>query len=181
MIIKTQQTAPRSKIVERGTRPARKILPQSGGEPQLLFIPLGGLEEIGRNCSFFEYKNDIVITDVGIQFPEEDTPGVDYIIPNVTYLEGKKQNIQGIILTHGHYDHIAAIHYLIEKMGNPTIYTSEFTRAIVEKRHAEFVNAPKLKFVTVKEGDRVKISEHFTAEFFVVEHTIPQAYGFVLA
>ncbi|HTY39828.1 MAG TPA: ribonuclease J [Candidatus Paceibacterota bacterium] len=144
------------------------------------FIPLGGLEEIGRNCSFFEYKNEIVIVDVGIQFPEEETPGVDYIIPNIEYLAQKKQNVAGIVLTHGHYDHIAAIHYIIERLGNPIIYTSEFTRALVTRRHEEFPNAPKLRFVTVKEGSKVRISEHFSAEFFSVEHTIPEAYGFVL-
>ncbi len=173
---KTHRTPDMDSRVRKTTRPVGP----TGSENAVRFIPLGGLEEIGRNCSFFEYKNEIVIVDVGIQFPEESTPGVDYIIPNVTYLEAKKKNIQAIILTHGHYDHIAAIHYLIEKLGNPIIYTSEFTRAIVEKRHAEFTNAPKLKFITVKDGDRVKISENFTAEFFVVEHTIPQAYGFLL-
>jgi ribonuclease J len=149
-------------------------------ESAVRFVPLGGLEEIGRNCSYFEYKNEIVVVDIGIQFPEEETPGIDYIIPNVSSLEGKKQNVKALLLTHGHYDHIAAIHYLIEKLGNPIIYTSKFTKAIVEKRHEEFQHAPKLKFVTVEEGSRVKLSEHFSAEFFEVEHTIPEAYGFLL-
>src|SRR3990167_10167806 len=70
------------------------------------FIALGGLEEIGRNCSILEYKDEITIIDVGIQFPEEETPGIDYIIPNISYLESKKQNIRAIVFTHGHYDHI---------------------------------------------------------------------------
>src|SRR3989344_9480754 len=82
----------------------------------LKLVPLGGLEEIGRNCSFLEYKDEIVIIDMGIQFPEEETPGIDFIIPNTTYLEGKKKNIKGLILTHGHFDHIGAIPYLIEKI-----------------------------------------------------------------
>ncbi len=180
MIRKTQQTAPRPRIVERGTRQARKTLPQGGGEPRLRFIPLGGLEEIGRNCSFFEYQNEIIITDVGIQFPEEDTPGVDYIIPNVAYLEEKKQNVRGIILTHGHYDHIAAIHYLVGKLGNPPIYTADITKAMVEKRHEEFTNVPKLRIQAIKHGERVKFSEHFTAEFFSVGHTIPDALGYIM-
>ncbi len=150
------------------------------GEPVLRFVPLGGLEEIGRNCSFFEYKNEIVIIDIGIQFPEEETPGIDYIIPNITYLEGKKENIRGLIITHGHYDHIAAIHYLIEKLGNPPIYTAGITKAIIEKRHQEFPNAPKLRFDVVKHGSVAKISEHFTAKFFNVDHTIPDAMGFIM-
>lgn len=144
------------------------------------FVPLGGLEEIGRNCSFFEYKNEIVIVDVGIQFPEEETPGIDYIIPNVSYLAERKQDIRGIILTHGHYDHIAAIHYLIEKLGNPMIYTAKFTKAMVEKRHEEFTNAPKLNFQVIEHGSEVKLGEHFSAKFFDVEHTIPEAMGFIL-
>lgn len=157
-----------------------KLIPPRDKPNTLQFIPLGGFEEIGRNCSFFEYGNEIVLIDVGIQFPEEATPGIDYIIPNVSYLESKKGHVKGIILTHGHYDHIAAIHYVLEKLGNPIIYTSRFTKAMVEKRHEEFVNAPKLKFQVVEEGSKVKISEHFEAEFFDIEHTIPEALGFVL-
>lgn len=146
----------------------------------LRFVPLGGLEEIGRNCSFFEYKNEIVVVDVGIQFPEEETPGIDYIIPNVAYLQARKQNIRAILLTHGHYDHIAAIHYLIEKMGNPTIYTAKFTKAMVEKRHEEFMNAPKLNFQVMEHGSEARLGEHFSVKFFDVEHTIPEAMGFIL-
>jgi len=148
--------------------------------PVLKFVPLGGLEEIGRNCSFFEYGNEIVIIDVGIQFPEESTPGIDYIIPNITYLQSKREHIRAILLTHGHYDHIAAIHYLIEKLGNPIIYTAEITKAIVERRHHEFTNAPRLRFEVIKHGSVARISEHFTAKFFNVDHTIPDAVGFVL-
>lgn len=155
-----------------------RFLPSEG--TQLKFIPLGGLEEIGRNCSYFEYGNEIVIVDVGIQFPEEATPGVDFIIPNVSSLENRKKDIRAIILTHGHFDHIAAIHYLIEKLGNPPILTSAFTKAIVEKRHEEFPNAPKLNFITVKNGSKIPISEHLTADFFSVGHTIPEALGFIL-
>ncbi len=149
-------------------------------ELNLRFIPLGGLEEIGRNCQYFEYGNEIVIVDVGIQFPEEATPGIDYIIPNVASLEHRKHDIKGIILTHGHYDHIAAIHYLVEKLGNPPIITSAFTKAMVEKRHEEFTNAPRLNFITVKDGSRVPLSPNLTAEFFAVGHTIPEALGFIL-
>ncbi len=161
---------------------------QSQGEKEAIvkesgavrFVPLGGLEEVGRNCSFFEYKGDIVVVDVGIQFPEETTPGVDYIIPNITYLEENKDKIKAILLTHGHYDHIAAIHYVIEKIGNPVIYTADFTKAVVEKRHQEFVNAPKLHFDVVKHGDKRKISDNLEVEFFNVDHTIPDALGFLL-
>jgi len=147
---------------------------------EVRFVPLGGLEEIGRNCAFFEYKNEILMIDVGIQFPEEETPGVDYIIPNVDYLEPKKERIKGIIFTHGHYDHIHALPYLIEKLGNPIIYTAKLTKALIEKRFNEFPNLPKLKFIVVKNGDKVKISENFEAEFFDIAHTIPDGLGVIL-
>src|SRR3989338_3349628 len=144
------------------------------------FSALGGLEEIGRNCSFFEYGNEIIMVDVGIQFPEEKTPGIDYIIPNITCLEPKRKNIKGIILTHGHYDHIHALPYLIEKLGNPIIYCVEITKMLIEKRFQEFPNLPKPKFQIVKGGNRLVLSENFTAEFFYVDHTIPDAVGFIL-
>lgn len=190
--------APKRIFTNKKSSPERKIHHKAGGvigesrsprfanetsqkqEAVLRFVPLGGLEEIGRNCAFFEYGNEIVVIDVGIQFPEEETPGIDYIIPNMTYLEPKKKNVRGIILTHGHYDHIHALPYVIEKLGNPIIYAVEFTKALIENRFQEFPNLPKPKIQIVKGGDRVTISEHFTAEFFYVDHTIPDAMGFVL-
>jgi ribonuclease J len=146
----------------------------------LKFVPLGGLEEIGRNCMFFEYKNEIVIIDMGLQFPEEETPGVDYIIPNISYLKEKKSNIVGIILTHGHYDHIGAIPYVIQDLGNPPIYATNLTKAIVLKRQEDFPNSPKLNIIEIKSGDHIKLSNHFEATFFGVPHTVPDSCGIVL-
>ena len=137
------------------------------------FAALGGLEEIGRNMSVFEYKNDIILLDAGIQFPEEDTPGIDYIIPNIEYLEPKKHRIKGLIITHGHYDHIGAIPYLMEKLGNPTIYTTALTAEIIKKRQEEFTNAPKLDIELIKNHDKIKISEDIEIEFFGIVHSIP--------
>ena len=146
----------------------------------LRFIPLGGLEEIGRNMMFFEYQNEIVIIDAGLQFPEEETPGVDFIIPNITYLQEKKANIQALIITHAHYDHIGAIPYIMEKIGNPPIYATSLTKALVNKRQDDFPNVPKLNIITVKNGEKVKISNHFSAEFFGIAHTIPESTAVVL-
>ena len=143
-------------------------------------VPLGGLEEVGRNCSFVEYKNEIVIIDAGLQFPEEETPGIDYIIPNTTYLEKKKENVHAILLTHGHYDHIGALPYMVQKLGNPPIYATSITKAIVERRQEDFPNAPKLNVITVKNGDEIKLSNNFTALFFGVPHTIPETTGILL-
>ena len=124
----------------------------------------------------FEYGRDIVIVDMGLQFPEEDMPGIDYIIPNAEYLRGKEKNIRGVIITHGHYDHIGAIPHLIPKLGNPPIYATELTRGIIAKRQEEYKNPINIK--TVKKIDRLKLGV-FDIEFFHVNHTIPDAVGVV--
>ena len=143
-------------------------------------MPLGGLEEVGRNAMFYEYKNEIVIIDLGLQFPEEETPGIDYIIPNVAYLETKKANIRAIVLTHAHYDHIGGLPHVIQRIGNPPIYATSLTKAIVERRQEDFPNSPKLVIQIVKNGDKIKLSNYFTAEFFGVPHTVPETTGVVL-
>lgn len=165
-----------SKAVPKQITPPKRT---STKKDALRLVPLGGLEEIGRNMSFMEYKDDIVIVDMGFQFPEEDTPGIDYIIPNISYLQSKKENIRGVILTHGHLDHIGAVPYLMSKLGNPPIYTLKLTKAMVEKRQEEFVNAPKLNIVAVKYGDKVKLGTNFEIEFFGVQHTIPDTTGII--
>jgi len=129
--------------------------------------------------SYIEYKDDIVIIDMGFQFPEEDTPGIDYIIPNIASLIPKKDKIRGIVITHGHFDHIGAIPYLVGKLGNPTIYTLKLPKAIIERRQEEFVNAPKLNIIEVKYGDKKKVGS-FELDFFGVEHTIPDSMGVVV-
>lgn len=141
---------------------------------------LGGLEEIGRNMMFFEYENEILIIDAGLQFPEEGTPGVDYIIPNVTYLEERKKNIKGLLITHGHYDHIGAIPHLLQKLGNPTIYATRLTKEIVLRRQEDYPNSPKPIFQEVNGGDTIKISEHFTVKLFDVVHNIPDGFGMII-
>jgi len=149
-------------------------------EDTVRFVALGGFEEIGRNMMFFEYKDEIVIIDAGLQFPEEETPGIDFIIPNVSYLEKKKKNIKALIITHGHYDHIGAIPYILEKIGNPPIYTTQLTKEIVVRRQEDFPNSPKPIFEIVNGGETRKLSENFTAEFIPVVHNIPEGVGIIL-
>lgn len=179
-----RRTAVPARRVARSVPPAPKgapkAKPSSPGEDSLRLIPLGGLEEVGRNMSLLEYKDEMVIIDMGLQFPEEETPGIDYIIPNIISLIPKKQNIKAVVLTHGHYDHIGAIPYLIGRLGNPPIYTLKLTKAIIEKRQEEFVNAPKLNTITVDYGDKVKVGKYFDLEFFGVQHTIPDTAGVVV-
>ena len=158
----------------------RHSLRKTGSGEAVRFAALGGLEEVGRNMMFFEYKDEIVIIDAGLQFPEETTPGIDFIIPNISYLEANKKNVKAMIITHGHYDHIGAIPYIMEKIGNPTIYTTALNKAIISRRQEEFINAPKINFELVKIGETRQLSENFKAIFFGVAHTIPDSVGVVL-
>ena len=157
-------------------KPIKKTL-SSSKEPKLKIIPLGGLEEVGKNMLFLEYEDEIVVIDAGLQFPEETTPGIDFIIPNVSYLEKNKHKVKGLIITHGHYDHTGAIPYVIGKLGNPTIYCAPITKAMIVKRHEEFRNLPKLDVEVVKPGDKVKFGKHLQGEFFELDHTIPDTVG----
>lgn len=146
----------------------------------LRFVPLGGLEEVGRNCMFFEYEDEIVVIDAGLQFPQESTPGIDFIIPNVKYLEANKHKIKALIITHGHYDHIGAIPYIIQKIGNPIIYAAPLSGEIIKKRQDDFPNVPKLNIISTKHGDKAKLGKHFEVEFFDLDHTIPDTLGTLL-
>jgi len=145
-------------------------------QSNLKIIALGGLGEVGRNMTLLEYEGKILIIDIGLRFPEEDMPGIDYIIPNIEYLRNKTKNILGVFVGHGHYDHIGAIPYLIEKLGNPTIYTASLTRGIILRRQEDFPNQPKLDIVTVKDGDQIKLG-CFDIEFFRQNHNIPDTLG----
>lgn len=165
----------------RPTKIRREILHEHNIGPVVKFIPLGGLEEIGRNMSTFEFENEIILADMGLQFPEEDTPGIDYIIPNINSLIPKKKNIKAIVITHGHFDHIGAIPYLMDKLGpHIPIYTAALTKEIIKKRQGDFPHASKLIINVVKGGDKIKLSEHFEAEFFETEHTIPDSISMVI-
>ena len=145
----------------------------------LKIIPLGGLEEIGRNMMVLEYKDEIIVIDMGLQFPEEDMPGIDYIIPNTSYLKDKRDKIKGVIITHGHYDHIGAIPHSIGRLGNPTIYTTPLTRGIILKRQDDFPNAPSLDICEIKKNDKIKLG-CFGIEFFHVNHNIPDGVGLMI-
>ncbi|MFH1979184.1 MAG: ribonuclease J [Patescibacteria group bacterium] len=149
-------------------------------QEKIRIIPLGGVEEIGRNMTVIELNNDIVVIDAGFQFPEEDTPGIDYILPNTKYLENRKNKIRGLILSHGHLDHIGGVPYLINKLGNPPIYTTKLTKAMVLKRQEEFTGGPKLNIQEIKSGHKISLGKSLGAEFFDVTHTIPDAIGTII-
>lgn len=176
---KTRRRSPGKTMGGPILRPQTTPPPEPDATEGLKVIALGGLEEVGRNMTLFEYKGDIVIVDVGLQFPEEDMPGIDYIIPNIEYLKGKEKNIQGIIITHGHLDHIGAISHLAPKLGYPPIYATALSRGIILKRHQDFPNGGELNISTIKKTDKL-ILGHFNVEFFHVNHNIPDSVGIAL-
>jgi len=148
----------------------------------LRIIPLGGCEEVGRNMTVFEYGQDIVILDMGLQFPEEDMPGIDYVIPNISYLKGKEKNIRGVIFSHGHLDHIGAAPILLKKLQNPQIIgrplTVEMIKHRVEEMHRN--SSKKLKITYVKDLQQKFNLGVFTLKFFPVDHAIMDAVGVIL-
>jgi len=142
-------------------------------------IPIGGCEEVGQNMTVFEYEDDIIILDIGLQFPEEDMPGIDYIIPNTKYLEGKEKRIRAVIFTHGHLDHIGAAPIVLEKLGNPPIITRPLTAALIKHKQEDYRkgSANKLKIIPVQKlGDTIRLGQ-FAVRFFQVEHSIMDSMG----
>lgn len=156
------------------TSPSARILNTSN----LKLIPLGGLGEVGRNMTLLEYQNKILIIDMGFRMPEEDMPGIDYIVPNASYLQERRKNILGVVFTHGHYDHIGAFPYLIGKIWNPNmeIFASPLARGIIIKRQDEFRNIPKIVINEIRDGSIIKLGP-FQVECFRQNHNIPDTLG----
>src|SRR3990167_8506298 len=147
----------------------------------LRIIPLGGVEEIGKNMTVIEYGEDIIVVDAGIQFTDDETPGVDYILPNIKYLEDRKDRIRALVITHGHLDHIGGIPYLITRLGNPPIYTREFGALLIQKRQVEFPHLPPLNIRIVEASDKsIPITPDLKVRFFGLTHSIPDSTGIII-
>src|SRR3989344_4749118 len=153
------------------------VIPPIGDNIRI--IPLGGVEEIGKNMSLIEYKNDIIVVDMGFQFNDDDTPGVDYILPNTKYLEDRKDKIRGVLITHGHLDHIGGIPYIMERIGNPPLYTRALTSIMIRKRQEEFPHLPELDIKVVEKEDTITMGD-LKVKFFAVTHTIPDSMGVII-
>ena len=151
-------------------------------ENTLKIIPLGGCEEVGRNMTCFEYGQDIVILDMGLQFPEEDMPGIDYVIPNVEYLKGKEKNIRAVIFSHGHLDHIGAAAILLPKLNNPPIIGRPLTLEMVKHRVEDLQRgaSKKLNTIYVKDIQQKMNLGAFTLGFFAIDHSVMDAVGVIL-
>ncbi|MFC1900207.1 ribonuclease J [Chloroflexota bacterium] len=147
-------------------------------KPRLKIIPLGGLSEIGKNMMVMEYEDDIIIIDAGLMFPGEDMLGIDIVIPDVNYLLDKKDKVRGIIVTHGHEDHIGALPYVLPQLDVP-VYSTKLTRGLisVKLKERKALSGATLKVVSF--GDKINLGK-FNVEFFPVCHSIPDSAGLII-
>jgi ribonuclease J len=169
----------RPSSVPREVKNDNVVIPPIGDAIRI--IPLGGVEEIGKNMTAIQFKDDIIVVDVGIQFSTEDTPGIDYILPNTKYLEDNKDKIRAVVITHGHLDHIGGLPYIMDRIGNPPIYTREFAALLIKKRFTEFPNLPELNLKIVEKDDgSLPIGKHLKVKFFGLTHSIPDSTGVII-
>lgn len=140
-------------------------------------VPLGGVEEVGRNMMAVETGDDIFVLDAGFQFvSEEASPGVDYVLPNTGYLEKNASRVRAVLITHGHLDHIGGIPFLMNRFGNPPIYTQNLSAVMIAKRQEEYPDMPKPEIIVVEPGSTHTIGST-KVEFFPVTHSIPDSMG----
>ncbi len=154
-----------------------KILPPEEGVIRI--IPLGGVEEIGKNMTAIEIGEDIIVIDAGMYFSTEETPGVDYVIPNTTYLEERKDRIRALFITHGHLDHIGGVPLVLSRIGNPPVYSRNLSILLMRKRQAEFPHLPAMKENIVEKDDTIMCGK-IKVKFFGVTHTIPDSMGIIV-
>ncbi len=163
------RSAPKSRSSSRSsekTDKRKRVAP-------LKIIPLGGIDEIGKNITAYEYGNDIMIVDCGMSFPDEDMPGIDIVIPDFTYLQQNADKIRGLVVTHGHEDHIGAIPYLLKNINVP-IYGTPLTLGLIEGKLREHRLLSSAKLKRVHPGDVIQLGV-FKVEFIHVNHSIPDA------
>ncbi len=148
-------------------------------EGVIRIIPLGGVEEIGKNMTAIEIGNDIVVIDAGMFFSNESTPGIDYVIPNTRYLEERKDKIRALVVTHGHLDHIGGVPLVLSRIGNPPVYSRNLSILLMRKRQSEYPHLPPLNAITV-EKDQTLTLGNMKIRFWGVTHTIPDAMGIII-
>jgi ribonuclease J len=150
-------------------------------EPGVIrIIPLGGVEEVGRNMMLIESEDDIIVLDIGFHFLDEDEAmGADFTLPNFKYLEERKSKIRAVVITHGHLDHIGGIPFIIERIGNPPIYGQYLTTLMIKKRQEEFVGKRPLDIRVVDEDTKIKFNQ-LSLGFFPVYHSIPDSMGAII-
>ena len=158
----------------RGPQPQRNEPVLQGGRGNLKLYPLGGFEQVGRNCFVLECDGDIFVIDLGLQFPDEDMLGIDYLIPDITALKGRENRIKAVLFTHGHLDHIGAAQHLLPQLHFPPCFGTKLTMAFVKKRLEEDHLVGKAKLNTVPFGETVRFGK-VSVEFLRVTHSIPDS------
>lgn len=141
---------------------------------KLKIIPLGGLHEIGKNITVFEYEDEIIVVDCGISFPEDDMLGIDLVIPDITYLIKNQEKIKGMVITHGHEDHIGGIPYFLKQINVP-IYATRLTVGLINNKLEEHKLLRSTDMHTVNQGDTIKLGKNFKVEFIRSSHSIPDS------
>lgn len=159
---------------EEKTSKSRKIVIKPDGTSNLKVIALGGLDEIGKNITVFQYEDEIIVDDCGLEFPDDDMLGVDLVIPDVSYLEQNKDKIKGIFITHGHEDHIGSLPYVIEQLGFPTIYATRLTCKLIEHKMEEHHLLQSVKIQVVEQGQTIETVK-MAVEFIRSSHSIPDS------
>ncbi|GAH29851.1 unnamed protein product, partial [marine sediment metagenome] len=147
-------------------------------KPRLKIIPLGGLSEIGKNMMAMECENDIIIIDAGLMFPGEEMLGIDLVIPDISYLLERREKIRGIVITHGHEDHVGALPYLLPQLDVP-VYSTRLTHGLISVKLKERKALAGAKLKVVPFGGQVTLGR-FRVEFFPVCHSIPDAAGLII-
>lgn len=155
--------------------PKSKALKAPKAKESVSITFLGGINEIGKNMTLYEYKNDMFLVDCGITFPNADLPGVDLVIPDFTYVEKNADKIRGVVVTHGHEDHIGGLAYLLKKVNVP-IYATKLTIGLIRGKLEEHGILSKAKLVEIKPRDNITLGS-FNLEFIHVNHSIPDAVG----
>ena len=156
----------------------KNIPRQEKGALRVLFF--GGVDEIGKNMYALEYEDEILILDCGMAFSNTDTPGIGFILPNIQYLIDRKEKIKGLLVSHAHLDHIGGISPIMDKIGNPTIFSRKFSIEVIRRRHTEFTDKEPLNFHEIEKNGVLKISEKLTLTFFSVTHTIPDSMATII-
>lgn len=154
-----------------------EYLPSAPAENVVRVVPLGGVEEVGRNMFTIEANGDIFVFDVGFQFVSEDgSPGVDYVLPNTKYLEANQDRVRAVFITHGHLDHIGGVPFVMSRFGNPPIYTLQLSATMIAKRQEEYPDMPAPELRVVEPGSTHTIG-NTKVHFFPVTHSIPDSMG----
>ena len=143
----------------------RKVTEKVGfKKPRLKIIPLGGLHEVGKNITVFQYDNEMIVVDCGLSFPEDDMLGVDLVIPDITYIISNQEKLKGMVITHGHEDHIGSVPYFLKQINTP-IYGTKLTLGLIKNKLEEHRLVESTKLNEVNPGETIKLGRHFKVEF----------------